>query len=119
MMKSVRIQLLILVFAVVLPAFGIIIYSGYERQRHDVETTKADALIMAQVLGNDHENDVEATRRFLMTLARLPVLQTGMPLPATSCFVNCSGTTLSTPPSTRRIVTEECMPTHFPSAASV
>ncbi|HPN98285.1 MAG TPA: diguanylate cyclase [Syntrophorhabdaceae bacterium] len=75
MMKSVRIQLLILVFAVVLPAFGIIIYSGYERQRHDVETTKADALIMAQVLGNDHENDVEATRGFLMTLARLPVLQ--------------------------------------------
>ena len=75
MMKSVRSQLLILVFAVVLPALGIIIYSGYERQRHDVETTKANALIMAQGLGNDHENDVEATRRFLMTLARLPVLQ--------------------------------------------
>ncbi len=75
MMKSVRSQLLILILAVFLPALGIIIYSGYERQRHDVETTKANALTMAQVLGNDHENDMEATRRFLMTLARLPVLQ--------------------------------------------
>ena len=75
MMKSVRIQLLILVFAVVLPALGIIIYSSYERQRHDVERTKADALIIAQGLGNDHENDVEATHGFLKTLARLPVLR--------------------------------------------
>lgn len=75
MMKSVRSQLLILILAVFLPALGIIVYSGYERQRHDVETTKANALTMAQVLGNDHENDMEATRRFLMTLARLPVLQ--------------------------------------------
>ena len=75
MMKSVRSQLLILILAVFLPALGIIVYSGYERQRHDVEMTKANALTMAQVLGNDHENDMEATRRFLMTLARLPVLQ--------------------------------------------
>lgn len=75
MMKSIRSQLLILIVAAVLPALGIIIYSNYERQQHDMQTARANALIMAQGLGNDYENDMEATRRFLMTLARLPIVQ--------------------------------------------
>ena len=50
MMKSVRSQLLILILAVFLPALGIIVYSGYERQRHDVETTKANALTMVAIV---------------------------------------------------------------------
>ncbi len=75
MMKSVRSQLLILIFAVFLPALGIIIYFHYERQDHDMQMARANVLIMAQGLGNDHENDMESTRRFLRTLARLPVVQ--------------------------------------------
>ena len=76
MMKSIRSQLLILIFAAVLPALAIIIYSNYERQRHDMEMVKADALIMVQGLANDHENDIEATSKFLRILARLPAVQT-------------------------------------------
>ena len=74
-MKSIRIQLLILVFTAMLPALGIIIYSNYERQRHDIDIAKADAVIMLQGLANDHESVMEVTRRFLMTLTKLPALR--------------------------------------------
>ncbi|NLD79914.1 MAG: diguanylate cyclase [Smithella sp.] len=76
MMKSIRSQLLIPIFAVVLPALAIIIYSNYERQHHDMEMVKAGALVMVQGLANDHEKDIEATSKFLMILARLPAIQT-------------------------------------------
>ncbi len=75
MMKSIKSQLLILIFAAVLPAFGIIIYSNYERQSHEIDMAKDNALIMLQGLANDHENDIEVTRKFLMTLAKLPALR--------------------------------------------
>lgn len=74
-MKSIKSQLLILIFAAVLPALGIIIYSNYERQRHDIEIAEGEALIMLQGLANNHESVVEITRRFLMILAKLPALQ--------------------------------------------
>jgi diguanylate cyclase (GGDEF)-like protein/PAS domain S-box-containing protein len=74
-MKSIKSQLLILIFAAVLPALGIIIYSNYERQRRDINMAKDEAMIMVQGLANDHENVIEVTRRFLMTLAKLPALQ--------------------------------------------
>lgn len=75
MIKSIKSQLLILILVAVLPAIGIIVYSNYERQRHDIDTARDNALIMVQGLGHDHENDMEATGKFLMTLARLPALQ--------------------------------------------
>ncbi|MEE9911629.1 MAG: PAS domain S-box protein [Deltaproteobacteria bacterium] len=74
-MKSIKFKLLILIFAAVLPALGILVYSNYERQRHDLAVAKADVLGILQGLANGHENDIEATRRFLMTLARLPAVQ--------------------------------------------
>lgn len=75
MIKSIKSQLLILILVAVLPAIGIIVYSNYERQHHDIDTARDNALIMVQGLGHDHENDMEATSKFLMTLARLPALQ--------------------------------------------
>lgn len=64
-----------MIFAAALPAIGIIIYSNYERQQHDIDMAKDDAMMMIHGLANDHESTVEVTRRFLMTLAKLPALQ--------------------------------------------
>lgn len=75
MIKSIKSQLLLLIFAASLPAIGIIIYSNYERQQHDVNMAEDAALMMIQGLANDHQSAVEVTRRFLMTLAKLPALQ--------------------------------------------
>jgi len=74
-MKSIRTQLIILIFAAVLPALSVIVYSNYERQRLDIAKAQDNALIMVQSLANDHENDVEVIRRLLMTLVKLPALQ--------------------------------------------
>jgi len=73
--KSLRAQLLLLVFISVLPALGIIIYSGLDRQYHEIEEAKSEALIVLQSLANDHERAVESARQFLITLSKLPEVQ--------------------------------------------
>lgn len=75
MIKSIRIKLLILIFLAILPTLGIIIYSNYERQRQDLDAARADARILLQGIANEHENVVAVTRKFLATLARLPVVK--------------------------------------------
>ncbi|MGD0280015.1 MAG: PAS domain S-box protein, partial [Smithella sp.] len=74
-MKSIRFQLLVLIFAAILPALGIIIYSNYERQRSDIAEAEQNAYIIMQGLAHDHENAIEVTRKFLSTLAKLPEIQ--------------------------------------------
>ena len=74
-MKSIRIQLLVLIIAAVLPAAGIISYTNIERQRHDIDNAKDEAMIMLHGLAIDHESMVELSRRFLMTLTRLPAVR--------------------------------------------
>ncbi len=73
--RSIRTHLLLLVLVSVLPALGLILYSGMERRSHDLEEAKADSLRVIRNLGYDHERTVESTRQFLMTLARLPDVQ--------------------------------------------
>ncbi|MBI4633379.1 MAG: PAS domain S-box protein [Deltaproteobacteria bacterium] len=73
--RSIRTQLLILVLLSVLPALGIVIYSGFDRQRRDIENAKGDALRVLQSFASDHERTVESTRQLLMTLAQLPDVQ--------------------------------------------
>ncbi len=73
--RSIRTQLLLLVLLSVLPALGIVIYSGVTRLQSDIEVAQNDALIVLQSLAYDHERSVESTRQFLMTLAKLPDVQ--------------------------------------------
>jgi PAS domain S-box-containing protein len=71
-LKKIRTHLLILVLISVLPALGIIIYSGIERSSHAIDMAKADALGIVKTFSYDHQRAVESTRQFLMTLARVP-----------------------------------------------
>jgi diguanylate cyclase (GGDEF)-like protein/PAS domain S-box-containing protein len=73
--RSLRGRLLLLVLVSVLPAIGIVIYTGLERRQHEVDQAQHDALRMVQSLGYDHERTVETTHRLLMTLAKLPDVQ--------------------------------------------
>jgi len=70
--RSIRAQLLVLVLVSVLPALGIVIYSGVTRLQNDIEAAQNDAMRVLQSLAYDHEHTVEGTRQFLMTLAKLP-----------------------------------------------
>jgi PAS domain S-box-containing protein len=72
---SIRTHLLLLVLISLLPALGIVVYSGLDRRYRDIEEAKANALRVAQSLAYDHERTVEGTRLLLMTLAKLPDVQ--------------------------------------------
>ena len=73
--SSIRRQLLFLVLISVLPAIGIVIYTGLERRGHDIEWAGRDAEIILQSLSNDHRRAVDDTRRFLVVLSKLPEVQ--------------------------------------------
>ena len=73
--RSIRSQLLLLVFISVFPALAIVIYSGLERQHHDIEDAKDSAIRVVQSLAIDHEHTVESTRKLLITLAKSPAVQ--------------------------------------------
>jgi len=70
--KSIRSGLLFLVFISVLPALGIVIYSGLEREKHDIKDAEASAITTIQSLALEHEHAVENARQLLSTIARLP-----------------------------------------------
>ena len=59
----------------VLPALGIIIYSGLDRGSREIEDAKSDALEAVKSLAYEHERVMGSTRQFLMTLAKLPDIQ--------------------------------------------
>ena len=70
--NTIRNRLLLLVLISVLPALGIIIYSGLDRSSLEIEDAKSDALEVVRSLAYEHERVMESTRQFLMTLARIP-----------------------------------------------
>jgi cell shape-determining protein MreC len=63
--RSIRTHLLLLVLLSVLPALGIVIYTGISRLHSDVEAAHNDALRVLQSLANEHQRTVESTRQFL------------------------------------------------------
>lgn len=69
---SIRAHLIFLVLISVLPALGIIIYTGLDRQHRDVKVAENNALQVLHGLVYDHERTVESTRQFLMTLVKVP-----------------------------------------------
>jgi len=73
--KTIRSRLLLLVLISVLPALGIIIYSGVERSFREIEDAKSNAMEAVRSLAYEHERVMGSTRQFLMTLAKFPDIQ--------------------------------------------
>ena len=64
---------LVLIF--VIPALGIILYSGFEHRQDAIKDEKEDALAALQGIASQHELTVEGARQLLMTLSMLPEVQ--------------------------------------------
>ncbi|HUL23013.1 MAG TPA: PAS domain S-box protein, partial [Thermodesulfobacteriota bacterium] len=64
-----------LVLISVLPALGIIIYSGVELSSREIEDAKSDALEVVRSLTYEHDRVMGSARQFLMTLAKIPAIQ--------------------------------------------
>ena len=68
---SLRARLMLLVLLAVIPALGLILYTGAEQRRLAAENTRADALSLARLLAADHSRIIEETRQLLLTLTHL------------------------------------------------
>lgn len=67
---SIRKTLLVLVLLAVLPALGIMLYTGHELRGEVVDDAKDYALRQVQAMAAHHERVVDNARLLLMTLAR-------------------------------------------------
>jgi signal transduction histidine kinase len=74
---SLRARLILLVLLAVIPALGLILYTGAEQRRLAAENTRADALSLARLLAADHARIIEETRQLLLTLTHLSEVRPG------------------------------------------
>lgn len=69
---SLRTRLLLLVLLAILPALGLILYTGLEQQRLAAAEVRREALRLTQLAASKHEELIGDARQLLLTLARLP-----------------------------------------------
>ena len=79
---SIRATLVFLVLLAVLPALGIMLYSGYTLRENMIRDAETSALRQIQVMASHHEQVVENARLLLATLAKAREMLTLDPLGA-------------------------------------
>ena len=75
MFKSIRTQLVLLVLISIIPALGIILYSGLNTRKDAIKEAEHNALVVLHGLTVEHERVEEGTRQLLITLSQLPDVQ--------------------------------------------
>jgi PAS domain S-box-containing protein len=71
----IRKKLLLLLVIIFLPAFGIIVSTGLNYRKDEIEKTRENALLLTQSLATQQEQITTAARTMLSTLAQLHVVQ--------------------------------------------
>jgi len=79
---SIRSGIVILVLAAVLPALGIMLYSGHSLREAMISSAENAALRQIQVMATHHEHVVDNARLLLATLAKAREMQQADPLGA-------------------------------------
>jgi diguanylate cyclase (GGDEF)-like protein/PAS domain S-box-containing protein len=67
-----RFQLILLVFLAVLPALGIILYTGLERQRQAAASAQEEAQMLVKHASKECDRTILMTRQLLLALAAFP-----------------------------------------------
>lgn len=80
---SIRTTLVFLVLVAVLPALGIMLFSGYTLRENMIRSAEATVLRQIQVMASHHEQVIENARLLLATLAKAREMQTLDPLGST------------------------------------
>jgi two-component system, cell cycle sensor histidine kinase and response regulator CckA len=71
----IRKKLLLLLLVIFMPAFGIIVVSGFAQRRNEIREADRNALLLAQSLAAQQEQIAIGTKQMLSTLAQLPEVQ--------------------------------------------
>jgi len=73
---SLRVRLILLVLLAVIPALGLILYTGLEQRRLATEEIQETALRLARLVSNEQTRIIQGTRQLLVGLSELPVVRT-------------------------------------------
>ena len=84
--SSLRVRLLLLVLLAVIPALGLIIYTGAEMRRTASTEAQANALRLAQSVASSQDDLIEGARQLLTTLAQIPVARGSDPAVCNAVF---------------------------------
>jgi signal transduction histidine kinase len=71
-LKSLRVRLLAIVAVSVVPAFGLIVYTGFEQRREAVNVAQQAAVRLARLAASEQGRRLGAARELLIALSRLP-----------------------------------------------
>src|SRR3989304_1897478 len=74
--SSLRVRLILLVLLAVIPALGLILYTGLEQRRLATEEIRETALRLARLVSNEQARIIQGTRQLLVGLSELPVVRT-------------------------------------------
>lgn len=69
---SVRTRLLLLILLAILPALGLALYAGMQHHRMAADRAQQEALRLARIASNDHEQLIRRARQLLRVLSMLP-----------------------------------------------
>jgi PAS domain S-box-containing protein len=80
--RSIRTHLLLLVFVTILPAVGIILYTGLNLRAREINAVETGALSALSELKAKHQHAVESTHQFLLTLSKIAHIRNLDPNPS-------------------------------------
>ena len=72
---SLRVRMLLLVLLAVVPALGLVLYSGLEARYQEGARAQEQVLQLVQRISRDQEQAIKETRQLLITLAQLPAVR--------------------------------------------
>ncbi len=75
--RSLRVSLIKLVLAALLPALGLILYGARQQSREGSLVAETEALRLARILSASHQRLIDSTGHLLVALARIPEIRNG------------------------------------------
>jgi hypothetical protein len=85
---SLRLRLILVVFLAVLPALGLIVYTGFEQRLHAAADAQNDALRVVRLASGDQKRLVQETHHLLIALAERTSVENRDPVACSQLFAD-------------------------------
>ena len=74
---SLRFRVLLLVVFATIPAFALILYSGFQARQQAAKEAQDQALQLARIASTQHQHIIDETHRLLLSVAQVPAIRDG------------------------------------------
>src|SRR5688500_18213698 len=73
--NSLRTRILLFVLFVFFPIFALVLVAAEDQRRDDLDDARNDAYYLTQIIASEYTQQIEATRKVLITLSHIPAVQ--------------------------------------------